>query len=77
MTRDTGNCLRLILKKIFQLLVVTWVVTNETNRHVRVSVLTVGRAGFHVCYLTKVPNVVNRSFSNPIVFIIVLAQFQG
>lgn len=64
---------RLILKKIFQLLVVT----NETDRYVRVSVLTVRRAGLHVYYLTEVPNVVNRSFSNPIVFIIVLAQFQG
>ena len=64
---------RLILKKIFQLLVVT----NETNRYVRVSVLTVRRAGLHVYYLTEEPNVVNRSFSKPIVFIIVLAQFQG
>lgn len=64
---------RLILKKIFQLLVVT----NETDRYVRVSVLTVRRAGLHVYYLTEVPNVVNRSFSKPIVFIIVLAQFQG
>lgn len=41
------------------------------------SVLTVRRAGLHVYYLTEVPNVVNRSFSKLMVFIIVLAQFQG